>query len=53
MELLGDFEGLRYLVGTHGNAMTADLRRLVKKCGNVLYTVVYRRSKDITNKRSK
>ena len=51
MGLLGDFEGLRYQVGTPGNALTAE-RRLVKKCGNVLYTLVYRRSKVITKKRN-
>ena len=39
MEFLGDFggQGLRYLVGTPPrNAMTADLRRLVKKIMEML-----------------
>jgi len=49
---LGGFwgQGLRYLMGTPRNAMTADLRRLVKKYGDALNTLVCTRSKEITKK---
>ena len=43
-------EGPIYLVGTPKNEMTADLRRLVKKCGDALNTLVCTRGKEVTKK---
>jgi len=47
-------QGLRYLVETPPrNAMTADLRRLVKNYGVALNTLVCTRGKEITKKKIK
>jgi len=35
-------------MGTRGNAMTADLRRLVKNCGDALNTLVCTRGNEMT-----
>jgi len=43
-------EGLRYLVGTPLG--TADLRRLVKNCGDALNILVCTRGKTFTKKRN-